>query len=690
MRTRGNAIAKIAIGLVILAITSPGHSQSPAGDDLSGVELPTPAIHATRLDYSEFDTPEAVTVITQQQIREAGYLEISEIFRAVPGFRIVKMGDESRVSYHGTTGRQNRRMLVTIDGRSALIADGQNVEFDRLPISLEDIARVTIMRGPNGAAYGDNAFLASIDFQTIGRDDPLGTSIRVGGGENARRRIGAFAHYQLAGFDLALSVASERDGGYPYMDAHKTPRDDGQDTDRVRLAIERDFSDSSHWRLDISGYDSEHKTGIPPLQFDGTQKNRGEFAALSNSREIGEESRLDWIATRNEQHETIRTSGCYTPPTIAGIRGAFADPTMVAQLLAPTVLVPRVLGTSLPDTCFYWDVGIESIRTALEVEFESRHGPWRYTLGASASDVDADSDELFDGQTQEQRSYRVFGETALAIGTLHTSVGAMLQDSSNVDDTQLAWRTALNWQFSPAHVVRYSYASSFRIPSLGETETHWRTDFFFGRRGEPLSTYQFSLSSPLTTSETRLEPERIRSHSVGYFGTFLKSTATVDIKIFRDRISDPVEANAALISAPPLNGRPFTLEGVEGEIGLSLSPRWRISGQYSYLHSDAPPFELGLQGDHGSSIAVTFRPTITHALTAAYYGNSAISGNSYDRYDLVYNYQRALGSVNFRSQMIFQHHVGGVDGFRRGVFLAPDEGHFENLNQLFLYVDLSF
>lgn len=690
MATRGNAGARIAVGLAVLAVTRPGHSESPTGDDFSGLEPTTPAIHATRLDYSEFDTPEAVTVITQQQIREAGYLEISEIFRAVPGFRIVKMGDESRVSYHGTTGRQNRRMLVTIDGRSALIADGQNVEFDRLPISLEDIARVTVMRGPNGAAYGDNAFLASIDFQTIGRDDPLGTSIRIGGGDNARRRIGAYAHHQLAGFDLAVSVASERDGGYPYMDALKTPRDDGQDTDRARLAIERDFSDSSHWRLDISGYESEHQTGIPPLQFDGTQKNRGEFIALSNSREIGDESRLDWVASRNEQHEDIRTSGCYTPQTIAGMRAAFADPALVAQLLAPTLFVPRLLGTTPPNTCFYFDVGIESTRTALEVEFESRQGPFRYTVGASASDVDADSGEVFDGLPQEQRSYRVFGETALAIGALHTSVGAMLQDSSNVDDTQLAWRVALNWQFSPAHMVRYTYATSFRIPALGETETHWSTDFFFGRRGEPLSAYQISLSSPLTTNETRLVPERIRSHSVGYFGTFLKSAATADIKIFHDRISDPVEANAAFISAPPFNSRAFTLEGIEGEIGWSLSPRWRISGQYSYLHSDAPPFELGLQGDHGSSIAVTFRPTGTHAVTAAYYGNSVISGNSYDRYDLVYNYQRQMRSMTFRSQLIFQHHIGGVDGFRRGVFLAPDEGYFDQLNQLFLYVDLSF
>jgi hypothetical protein len=75
--------------------------------------------------------------------------------------------------------------------------------------------------------------------------------------------------------------------------------------------------------------------------------------------------------------------------------------------------------------------------------------------------------------------------------------------------------------------------------------------------------------------------------------------------------------------------------------------RWPNAIWLSYLHSDAPPFELSLQGDHGSSIAVTFRPTGTHAITAAYYGNSVISGNAYDRYDLVYNYQRELHSMTF-------------------------------------------
>jgi outer membrane receptor for ferrienterochelin and colicin len=82
---------------------------SPSEDALSDPGALTPAIHATRLDYSAFEVPEAVTVITQEDIREAGYLKISEIFRSVPGFRIVNIGSESRVSYHGTTARQVRQ-----------------------------------------------------------------------------------------------------------------------------------------------------------------------------------------------------------------------------------------------------------------------------------------------------------------------------------------------------------------------------------------------------------------------------------------------------------------------------------------------------------------------------------------------------------------------------------------------------
>src|SRR5262245_59515696 len=103
--------------LLVVAALSGLHGSAALGasrdDYLSASRTLAPAIHGTRLDYSKFDVPESVTVITQDEIREAGYLKISEIFRAVPGFRVVDVGAEARVSYHGTAARQVRRMLVS-------------------------------------------------------------------------------------------------------------------------------------------------------------------------------------------------------------------------------------------------------------------------------------------------------------------------------------------------------------------------------------------------------------------------------------------------------------------------------------------------------------------------------------------------------------------------------------------------
>lgn len=684
--------ANCSVRTLVLTCLSTGAVHSWAGDENS-TEISTvpPAIHTTRLDYSEFDTPEAVTVITQDDIRRAGYLEISEIFRSVPGFRIAKIGDDSRVSYHGTTVIQNRRMLVTIDGKSVLIGTGQYVEFDRLPLDLEDIARVTITRGPNGAAWGDNAFLASIDFETTGRDYPRGIAVRAGGGANDREKYGASIHESWGKSSLALSLGAEEDGGYDFQDSSGTPRDDGKRVKRARITLERGAEDRSNWRFDASAYDAKNKTGIRQLRLTGDQTTQGAFVALSNQREVGESSRLDGFISHNRQDELIRQRGCYTPEAIAGVLASVSDPALQAGLLAPTRFVPALLGVPLADSCFFTDLGFEAEKTELEIQYESRRGPWRYLVGGSGSRIDASSDEWFASLDQRQDSYRLFGETALAFGAIHTSIGFMAQDSSNVDDIEWAWRAALNWHFQPNQMLRYSHARSFRVPSLIETETYWTSRYYFGRRGDPLSAYQFTLSSPITTNSVRLKPEIIDSHSIGYFGSFFQSRASADLKVFEDHIRSPVEASVIYFSPPPFNSSPYKLRGAELEVSLRLTDRWRVSGQYSYLDSDARSmFERGLHGDHGSSVSASYRMNERHAFTVSYYGNSTISGHSYDRYDAVYNYDRNVGTRLLRSQLIFQHHIGGADGLRGDVPFRSNEGYFDDLNQFYLYLELVF
>ncbi len=660
-------------------------------DGLDDTSSLPPAIHATRLDYSEFDSPEAVTVITADDIRLAGYIEISEIFRSVPGFRVLKIGDDSRVSYHGTAAIQQRRLLVTIDGKNVLIGNGQYVEFDRLPIDLQDISRVTITRGPNGAAWGDNAFLASIDFETTGRDSPRGVSVRGGGGSNDREKVGASLHEQLGESSIALSVGYENDGGYDYADIQQTPRDDGKRIKRARLSLERPSTDRSLWRVDASAYDAENRTGVRALGLGGTQENDGYFVAITNERELSATSRLDWFVSHNRQRELIRNTACYTPETIAGVLASIDDPALQAGLLAPTLFVPALLGTTLADTCFYTDLDVDAKKSEVEIEYEARRGPWRYLIGGSGSRVEASSAASFAGMVQIQDTFRLFGESAVSLGPLHTSLGFMAQDSSNVEDVEWAWRAAVNWQMLENQMLRYSFTRSVRIPSLVETETYWTSQYFFGRRGEPFSAYRFSLSAPITTNDVVLRPETIDSHALGYFGTFLRSRLNVDVKVFEERVRDPVEAGLMYFYPPPVNGRPFKLRGAELEVSLRLTERWRLQSQYSYLENTATSIlERLLHGDHASSLSTSYRMSDRHAFTVGYYGNSTISGHSYDRYDLVWSYEQNLGNTLFRSQMVFQHHIGGADGIRSDAPLISNEGYFADLNQLFLFLELSF
>jgi outer membrane cobalamin receptor len=663
---------------------------SATDDSLSGVSA-TAAIHATRLDYSQFEVPEAVTVITQEDIREAGYLKISEIFRSVPGFRMVNIGAESRVSYHGTAAQQVRRMLVSINGRSVLVGDSEYVEFNRLPIALEDIARVTIVRGPNGGAYGDNAFLVSIDFRTVGRDDPQGITLRAGGGHEGRERAGAALNEQIGAYQLAFSAGRERDGGYDYYDSARTPRNDVFHNTRALFSLESEFAQRSRWRLDANFYHADNPTGIRALSFTGRDKNEGQFIALSNQREIGESSRLDWYVSYNRQREQIRHTGCYTPDAIARTSAAVTNPEQLAGLLAPTLVVPKLLGVSLENTCFFTDIDIDSSRKEAGFEYESQHGRWRYLVGSSASQTDAESAQYFSGQHEIQRSYRAFGESDFAMGPFHASIGLMGQDASNVQSTRPAWRGALTWQFLRNQAMRYSYARSFRIPSLRETEVLWTGAFYFGRRDQAQSTYPVSVPLPLKTGTVRLKPETIDSHSIGYFGTFFGSSTTVDFKIFSETIHDPIESSLFYFSSPPFNNVPFTIKGAEVEAAYRLSDHWKVSGQFSYLdNTTRDPIELGLQSRNAGSVLIVYRPVNNHALTVGYYANSDMSGHSYARYDLIYNYSRTLGTTLFRSKLIWQHHVTPGEGLRDPNPLLSNEGYFAHSDQLFLTLEVTF
>src|SRR4030042_5330977 len=116
-----------------------------------------------------------VSVITAEDIHYSGLTSIPEILQFTPGVDVLKL---SRFRYAvGVRGLHefiSDRTLVLINGRSAESPLFGGAEYYTLPILMEDIERIEVVRGPGGAAWGANAFNGVINLITKKPEDVLG------------------------------------------------------------------------------------------------------------------------------------------------------------------------------------------------------------------------------------------------------------------------------------------------------------------------------------------------------------------------------------------------------------------------------------------------------------------------------------------------------------------------------------
>ncbi len=164
-----------------------------AEDDVFFSSLPVVA-SVSRLPQQLSETPASVTVIDQEMIRASGMRTVEDLLRLVPGFQVTSHNqDPANVVYHGlNTGlsgdEYGSRVQVLVDGRSQyspLFKSGVN--WNLLPVALENIERIEVIRGSNTVSYGSNAFMGVVNIITI---DPVltkGWQVSVNHGGNGIR-----------------------------------------------------------------------------------------------------------------------------------------------------------------------------------------------------------------------------------------------------------------------------------------------------------------------------------------------------------------------------------------------------------------------------------------------------------------------------------------------------------------------
>ena len=133
------------------------------------------------------DSPAAIYVITQEDLRRSGAINIAEALRMVPGLDVARVdANKWAISSRGFNGLYANKLLVLMDGRSSYTPINAGVHWDTQDTMLEDIERIEVIRGPGASLWGANAVNGVINIITKSAKETQGTLITGGGGTEER------------------------------------------------------------------------------------------------------------------------------------------------------------------------------------------------------------------------------------------------------------------------------------------------------------------------------------------------------------------------------------------------------------------------------------------------------------------------------------------------------------------------
>jgi iron complex outermembrane receptor protein len=137
-------------------------------EDLMSIEIDS-VYGASGFKQKVTEAPASVTIITSEEIKKFGYRTLADILRNVRGFYVTYDRNYSYlgVRSYGPSGDYNSRIAVLIDGHrlNDNIFDSGPIGTE-LPLDVDLIDRVEIIRGPNSSLYVASAFLGVVNIIT--------------------------------------------------------------------------------------------------------------------------------------------------------------------------------------------------------------------------------------------------------------------------------------------------------------------------------------------------------------------------------------------------------------------------------------------------------------------------------------------------------------------------------------------
>ncbi len=553
--------AGVVFCLLLSAAASASEPQAAAPELAFLSEMPL-VLTPSRLPQPLNEAPAAVTVIDRELIKASGYRDLARLLRLVPGMQIgQERGGTQWVTYHGMANDFPSWMQMLVDGRSVYSPSSfGGVDWAGLPVSIDEIERIEVVRGTHSAAYGANAFLGAINIITRHSAEAPGVKAAAGVGNAGIRDLNLELGGATGQGSLRLNAGVKQDDGFAGLH-------DGQTFKTVALRADRRIGDNDELMFRLAANSGTRALGYA----DSTFGNNAERSSDSLNASL----HLQWRHTPRPGEEWL-------------LQYYRNQDKITEEWMASATLGPVTANVPL-------DRNRSSVRDNLELQHrqalaETLDSVW----GLELRHDQIDSPFLYYGASrQHTRLARLFGQMDWRFRPDWKLNASLLAEKYGGEDLHFSPRLFANWQLSPQDTLRFGYARA-RLQAT-----------VFERNGDVRAIYQGVLLVQPYLPNPDLQAPRMDSLEIGYLGQFQPWNTRLDLRLFNERIENYItrvshpEYVAPLLAGTLPSARyenlaaPVTLRGLEYQIVSRPAAGTRLLFSHSLI------------GRHSSDSAVT-------------------------------------------------------------------------------------
>lgn len=586
-------------------------------EDLLEVRIHTASKIAEKLG----EVPASVVLLTRRDIQRYGYMSLTEILQHVAGvYEIDYYGPGGPV--HGirgyvSTSASNRNIVILVNGVNQLFDYDASYSLPAIPVPVEAVDRIEIIRGPLSVVYGSGAFFGAINIITNETAQASGFATRLSvlnGSRKSRRLTGRTSYVHPKG-QLVINASTYQTIGLniPYSQLESKPLglEAGMDTEKrlenqevyVDLSANyQDFTvDLTHGKSDREGFITQ------PTSQEGTLRS------IANT------------------HLRLGYQKAFSPQV--SVTGKLTYMKTEVDITYDGVIVPNSWGMqNMRNTAYEGEL---NLRWQPQQTFDLSSGLYYRHVPKLSTYIDI---PVLPVPSLHQATQRLQADQEIATWAVFSQLNYSLNPQwkwiagLRLEQT-LGYTVFAEFGKNPAEYQRfdphYDDQDIAVIPRLAAIYTPNEKHVFKWLYGKAINSPSFgqNTSTRLTSDLPKLEAEEIETLEFDYL-TYLSPKYLLSVNLFHNRLQNLLTRVMTLTSTGQYtsflgNGGEWTTNGVElslqaqptDDLQLELSANYQRTQDRQYSERNAPysPHWLGQ-----FKISYQWTPQATVGLTSYY------------------------------------------------------------------------